>query len=266
MSTPTRRPPARVPPGRQPSTRAATARPVVAAAPRLAARRATERRRRRRVLLRRTAWVVAGSAPLVVLGWLLLGSSLLAVRTVTVTGTHRLTPAQVRAAAAVPVGQALARLDVAAVTRRVRALDPVLRVSVTRDWPHGVRLTVVERVPVVAVARVGGVQLLDAGGHPVARSAASGLLRLQVAHPGADDAATRAALAVLQALPPTVRSQVVSLSAASPEQVVLGLRGGRRVVWGGATDSATKAAELGALLRLPGHVYDVSAPGVVTRR
>lgn len=258
-SAPPRRPPVR------PSTRQPV-RPVAVAAPRLAAKRDADRRERRAARLRRTAWTAAVVAPLLLLGWIVLRSPVLAVRTVTVTGTHRLTTAQVLAAARVPVGQPLARVDTGAVARRVGALDPVLHVDVVRDWPHVLHLTVVERTPVVAVPRAGQLELLDATGHDVARAPTSGLLRLAVAHPSPTDASTRAALTVLRSLPTAVRREVVSLAATSPEQVELVLTRGRRVVWGGVSDSAVKSRELAVLLRLPGRIYDVSAPGVVTRR
>lgn len=252
-------------PPRRPAARPAV-RTVVVAGPRLAAKKAADRRDRLATRVRRTSWVVAVVGPLVLVAWLLLGSSLLAVRSVSVTGIHRLTAAQVLAAADVPLGRPLARLDTTAVARRVQRLDPVLRVSVTRTWPHGLHLAVVERVPVVAVTRAGQLELLDGTGHDVALTQTSDLLRLAVAHASPTDPSTRAALVVLQSLPVAVRREVVSLAATSPEQVELVLSRGRRVVWGGVDGSAAKSSELAVLLRLPGHVYDVSAPGVVTRR
>jgi hypothetical protein len=44
------------------------------------------------------------------------------------------------------------------------------------------------------------------------------------------------------------------------------LRDRRRAVWGGVEDGPAKAAALTALLRMKGHVFDVSSPSVVTRR
>jgi cell division protein FtsQ len=48
--------------------------------------------------------------------------------------------------------------------------------------------------------------------------------------------------------------------------VTLVLRDGRRVLWGGVDDTALKSAAAEALLKMPGSFYDVSRPGVVTRR
>jgi cell division protein FtsQ len=93
-----------------------------------------------------------------------------------------------------------------------------------------------------------------------------GVFRLDVKDPGRSDPTTVAALSVLRSLPKGLLSALGSVRAASPEQVTLLMRGGRTVLWGGAADGPAKGAAALALLRLPGTVFDVSAPGVVTRR
>ena len=65
-------------------------------------------------------------------------SPFLAAEQVSVAGTDVLAPVEVREAAAVPIGQPLARLDLDAVRGRVGALPEVKSVRVTRAWPHGV--------------------------------------------------------------------------------------------------------------------------------
>lgn len=237
---------------------------VLPAGPRLEARAAAERDERRRRLLHRAGITAAVVLPLVLLGWVLLGSSLLAVQKVVVTGTTRVSPARIAQAAGVPDGTPLARVDTAAVARRVKALGPIASVTVTRDWPHELRVRVVERVPIVAVPHGSSVQLLDASGVEVAEVAAvpRGVYRLETASPEA----TTAALAVLRELPHGIRGRLGSMTAVSPEQVTLVLRDGRKIVWGAPVDGPTKAAAVLALIRMPGTVFDVSAPGVVTRR
>jgi cell division protein FtsQ len=241
---------------------------VVSAAPRLAAKAQAQRRDRRKARLRRATWVSAAALPLLLVGWVLLFSSLLSVHRVTVAGESRLTAAQVEAAAAVAPGTPLARVDTAAVARRVEALQPVARVTVTRRWPSTLVITLVERVPVVAVPRTGSYLLLDLKGVAVAtaRAVPRGAYRLEVADPGKGDPATRAALVVLRGLPRTLLLQLGALRAPSPEEVTLVLRDGRQVLWGGSDNTQGKVAAVLALIRMPGHVYDVSAPGVVTRR
>lgn len=241
---------------------------VLPAGARLAAKARAERAARRRRLARRAGFGLAGLAPLALLAWVLLASPLLAVRTVAVTGTSRLTVAQVRAAADVVRGTPLALVDAAAVVRRVEMLRPVADVRVSRGWPGTLRLRVVERVPVAGVVTPAGVQLVDADGVSFATVPAlpPGLVRLQVTQPGPADPATRAALAVLDDLPQPLRGRVRIVRVASAASVTLVLADGRRVLWGGAGDTALKVRAVQALLRMPGTVYDVSRPGVVTRQ
>ncbi len=239
---------------------------VVSAAPRLAARAVADRQARRSVWVRRTGWVSGTCLPPALVGWLVLGSSVLGVQKVVVTGEHRLTAAQISAVVNVPYGTPLARVDTSAVARRVRALSAVAGATVTRSWPHGLKVTVVERVPVVAVAQGGTRLLLDTHGVAVATAKVVPAGVYPLAVPATDHAATVAALQVLRGLPMVLGHDLVSLTATSPEQVTLTLTHGRRVLWGGAEDGPAKALAVLALLKMPGTVFDVSAPGVVTRR
>ena len=202
-------------------------------------------------------------------GYLALGTSVLAVRTVEVTGSREVPKAAVVAAADVPVGTPLARLDRSAIRARVvAALPAVATVSVERAWPSTMRLVVVERVPAAAVPYAGRHVLVDRTGvaYRTVGTVPAGLPILQVRRPGPADPATRAALTVLTGLPPDLRRRLQRIEAPTAEQVALLLRDGRRVVWGDASDPATKAAVVRVLLGRPGRVIDVSSPGLATVR
>ncbi|MCA1721920.1 MAG: FtsQ-type POTRA domain-containing protein [Actinobacteria bacterium] len=241
---------------------------VVPAAPRLSAKAELAKAARRRRIAMRVGIGVAAVVPVALLGWLLLSSPLLAVRKVSVTGTTVLTPTQVRAAADVSTGTPLARVDTDAVVRRVRALRPVAQVRVRRGWPGTLRVQVRERTPVAGLIDKTGVTLVDGSGVPYAPANAlpPGTVRLQVPTPGATDPTTRAALRVLADLPPNLRTPLRIVRAASPSSVTLVLRDGRQVLWGGVGDTTAKAQAATALLRMPGRIFDVSRPAVVTRR
>jgi cell division protein FtsQ len=201
-------------------------------------------------------------------GWAIGWTSVLGVRGVAVTGVRALPAADVMAAAAVPAGQPLARVNTAAVAHRVGAIPGVARVAVTRSWPSTLRIAVTERHGVAVVSRLGAPWLVDPGGVVFQRldAAPVGLPRLEVGSPGADDPATHAALAALTALAAPVRAQVQVVAAVAPAEIRLSLSGGRTVFWGDGADAAAKAEALQALLSRPGRVYDVSTPTVVTVR
>jgi cell division protein FtsQ len=202
-----------------------------------------------------------------VVAWVLLGTSLAGARRVVVSGTARLSVARVLAAADVPRGQPLATLDLSGVRARVAAIPAVARVRVVRDWPSAVRITVTERVPVAVVAVGRHYALVDRTGVAFwPTRTRRGLPLLAVAHPGPRDRATLAALGVLRALPRSVRPRVTRVGAPTPADVTLHLRGGKTVVWGTSAQGARKAAVLAAVLKRPGHVYDVSVPDVTTVR
>jgi cell division protein FtsQ len=240
----------------------------VPAGPRRAAKAKADRSARRSRRLRRLGQALLLLVPLAGVGWVLLGSSLLAVDRVVLTGLGRLSEEQVRAVVDVAPGTPLARVDTGEVAAAVRELPPVASVEVQRSWPGTLRVTVRERAVAAGVARDGEVVLVDAAGVGFGTEPAlpPGVVRLEVddARPG--DPATRAALAVTEALPPELRRRVLAVSADDPDRVVLRLDGEQQVVWGAPGETATKAAAALALLATPGGVVDVSTPGLVVRR
>ena len=227
----------------------------------------------------RTPWraaflALAGLGILAGVGWALLGSRLLVVRSISVTGTHLVTRAQVLAAAGVPLGTPLMRVNTALVERRVDAIRQVASASVTRDWPDHLAITVRERVPVVAVRIAGGYDLVDPAGVIVRSSAArpAALPLFLTSVPGIalrGDPGLAQTSAVLAELPSWLSSTVTEVAvtkvavtgAAADDQVTLYLRDHKTVIWGGPDRPAQKARELAILTRTPARYIDISAPG-----
>jgi cell division protein FtsQ len=190
------------------------------------------------------------------------------VRTVVVHGESAVSARTVLAAAAVPTGTPLARLDVGGICARIGAIPGIQHARVSRSWPSTVRIDVLERRPLAVLPRGAALWLVDIDGvlFQQVRSAPAGLPRLVVAGPDPGSTASRAALTVLAALPARVRRVVQVVEAPSPGSVTLDLRDGRTVIWGGVEQSATKARVLLALLSRPGSTYDVSTPTVAVVR
>ena len=199
--------------------------------------------------------------------WVVGFTGVLGVRQVAVTGVRALSADQVRAAAGVPDGRPLARVDTGAVAEHVRGLAGVERVAVTRSWPGTLRITVTERRGVALVDRGEAFWLVDPDGVVFQRLGDHPRLPvLRVSGVAPDNTEARAALSAVTALPPALLAQVGEVRAPTSEQVTLYLSGKRTVRWGGAADSAAKATVLAALLSRPGTVYDVSTPSLVTVR
>jgi cell division protein FtsQ len=228
-------------------------------------------RARRRRLRAALPWVVTAVVLLVAGGltWVLYGTAVLGVREVEVVGTQLLTPLQVQQAAAVPMDEPLARVDLDGVRARVRGLAAVDRVAVRRSWPSTLVVEVVERTPVAAVpSRPGVFTLIDSTGVPYRETSRrpDGMPLVRTATPGPSDVNTRSALTVLAALSEELREQLVAVSVAAPAQIRLELRKNRTVVWGDDTKSDVKSQVATALLKKAGAEIDVSAPSVVTIR
>jgi cell division protein FtsQ len=201
--------------------------------------------------------IVAGAA------WALLGSSLLVVRNIQVSGNRGLPAASVSAASGIQFGTPLARLDFAAAQRGVQRIPLVLSAQVSRRWPDTVVIAVRERTPELAVAGPSGFELVDVHGVVVRTAAARPAGMPLLTSPPAQlrgSPAVRAAAGVLTSLPSAVRAQVRAVAFSAADGVTLQLRGRVTVRWGNASRGAAKATELQALLRTGARYVDVSSP------
>jgi cell division protein FtsQ len=224
-----------------------------------------ERRRPSRVTV---VLVALGAA--VALGlaaWLLLVSSLFGVANVQVQGVSRVAETDVVDAANIAAGTPLARLDTAAVAARVARIPAVGSVDVVRDWPRGVTIVIHERVPAAVRERGSGFVLVDRTGVVFDQVATRPKhLPLVSAPVSAGAPALRAALDVLDAVPSSIRGDVRSVRAASPDEVTVQLTHHRTVVWGDTRLGSRKGAVLAVLLKRKAAVYDVSVPDAPTTR
>lgn len=247
--------------------------PARAGAPATARPRRWQRRRGRRHPL-----LVAALVPLLLAtaAWVLWASPLLAVRSVQVDGLRTLTAAEVRQAAGVATGTPLLRVDVDGAAARVRRVPQVASAQISRGWPDRIVITVTERVPVAVVEHGGQQWLVDAGGvlfATISGAPPRGVVPVDVATPGPHDAATRAALAAVAALPESLRPSVTGVHATTGQDVTLALGDGTTVIWGDGDQSRQKASVLAALLDQlhrgalqPAHTIDVSVPTKVVLR
>ncbi|WP_329058079.1 FtsQ-type POTRA domain-containing protein [Streptomyces sp. NBC_01453] len=241
---------------------------------------------RPRVLIVTGVALLLGAATI----WILYGSQWLRVERVTTSGTRVLTPAQVRAAAAVPVGTPLISVDTGDIEDRLRRKLPRIdSVEVVRSWPHGIGLKVTEREPVLIVEngangkngenREGGSNTgkfveIDAKGVRFAtvQKAPRGVPRLELTPDQAGAAASlrrfgpdrlvREAVRVAGDLPPAVARDTRAVKVRSYDDVSLELSGGRTVAWGSGEKGDTKATTLTALMKAAPKArhFDVSVP------
>ncbi|MDN0194774.1 cell division protein FtsQ [Streptomyces sp. S.PNR 29] len=234
----------------------------------------------RRLRVRRLRVIVILALALVFLGiptlWLFYGSNWLRAERVTVSGTRVLTPAQVREAADVPLGEPLISVDTEGIEARLRRKLPRIdAVDVVRSWPHGIGLKVTERTPVLIVQKGGKfVEVDDEGvrfatvsrapkGVPVLElttsrsgSAAASLRRF------GEGRLVREAVRVAGRIPDAVARDTRVVKVRSYDDISLELSGGRTVVWGSSEKSGQKARALTALMKAAqgARHFDVSVP------
>jgi cell division protein FtsQ len=216
---------------------------------------------------------LAGAAALVALlggGWLWLrDSSLVAVRQVTIAGVSGRDAAQITAALE-RSARRMTTLDVQSARLRaaVAHYRQVRSLRVSTSFPHGLEIFVLEQTPVAILDYPGGQVAVDSAGKLLHGSASGPLPRITLAAPP-----TGRRLRVGDGL------EQVQLLAAAPWQLipriarvrfqrlhglVVELRHGPRVYFGGGQDLAAKWAALVAVLADPGSAgasyIDVSDP------
>jgi cell division protein FtsQ len=212
-------------------------------------RAATRSRGGRRVPRRRARVLVACAAVVALLGgvWLWLrDSSLVAVDRVAVTGISGPDAGQIRQALTA-AARNMTTLDVHMNQLRTAVAPyPVVKdLKVSTQFPHGMRIRVVEQIPVGAVT-VGGRSIAVAGDgtllHDVAASASLPAIPLRVVPGGTrvSDPQARAALAVLAAAPYQLLSRISQVSTDPSHGLVAQLRSGPSIYFGNASRLSAK--------------------------
>jgi cell division protein FtsQ len=236
--------------------------------------RRTRRRFARRQWARRwlsLRYVLLAVAVVALVGtsiWLVFFSATLQVKRVEVVGNELLSDGRIRERAAVPLGEQLALVDLGRADARVGSLAEVKSVDVTRTWPDGVRISVVERTAVAVVELAGRLRGLDADGVVFReyKAVPQGMPRVRPGSSAGTDALKEAAT-VVAALPEDLASRVDHVEVETVDQITLVMRDQREVLWGSAEESELKAEVVDKLLaaqRAP--FYDVSVPGNPTFR
>jgi cell division protein FtsQ len=215
--------------------------------------------------LKALLWSALISVLAVALGLLLYFTPIMSARSIVITGLATISEEEILQAAAIPPDTPLLQINTDTVAERVATIRRVASARVQREYPSTLRITVVERVPVVVKDYPDGPHLFDRDGVDFATETPPvGLAYLDAENPGPSDPPTQAALQVLLALRPEVAGQVSRVAAPSVASITLTLFDGREVIWGTTDRTEEKALKLGALLTQPGRTYDVSSPDLPT--
>jgi cell division protein FtsQ len=215
--------------------------------------------------------VALGIVLLAVGGWLWLrDSSLVAVNRVTVTGESGPDAGQIRSALTA-AARNMTTLDVQMNQLRT-AVEPypvVKDLSVSTQFPHGMRIRVIEQVP-VAVVVAGAHRIAVAGDgtllHDVIPSASLPTIALTIVPGGTRlTGSARAEARLVAAAPYQLLARIGQVSDSSSHGLIVQLRSGPSLYFGSAGQLSAKWAAAVAVLSDPGSVgapyIDVTDPG-----
>ncbi len=226
--------------------------------------------------IHRLPWrVLAGTLLAVVglaLGWLWFrDSSFARVEHVTVTGSGSSEQAQVRQALeTAAAGTSTLRVDAKALDAAVEPFSSVARLRIRPDFPHELRIEVIEHEPVATVA-AGGSNVPATGGGLVLDGVRAGDLpvvasRTPIADGRVQDRKALAALTVAAAAPPELRARSERLYYGQ-DGMTLDLRNGPELIFGSAGDARSKWLAAARVLAEPssaGATYlDLRVPKLV---
>jgi cell division protein FtsQ len=216
------------------------------------ARGRTRRRGRRVALLasrraRRMAIALIALVAVLGGGWLWLrDSSLVSVQRVTVTGIGGPDAAQIRAAL-VSAGRTMSTLDVRVDRLRTAVAPyPVVRdVRVSTQFPHGMRIRVIEQIPVATILVAGRMVPVAGDGtllHDAQAPPSLPVLQLGAppGGPRVSDATALNAVALLAAAPYPLLAKVTQVSHTAAHGFTVQLRSGPVIYFGDASELAAK--------------------------
>ncbi len=195
-------------------------------------------------------------AMLLLAGWLWLRESpLVSVDRVTVTGVSSSQAGPVRAALeSAAMDMTTLNVDVGGLRDAVARFPMVRDVEVTPDFPHDLRIRVIERVPVGAIHASGGTVVVAADGTILRGLPAGDLPRIvaRVVPGGAvvSDRRTRVKVAVLAAAPRRMRSRVVRVTL-GPQGLIAVLSSGPKLRFGDGSRLEAKWIAATRVLRDP---------------
>lgn len=191
--------------------------------------------------------------------WITWFSSVLVIRKVEVSGVSGILVNRVLAAADVPIGLQMAKLDTGTINSGIAALPWVQASAVVRAWPRGVVLIVQPRVAIAELEGSSAGVASDGAVFVPPEPLQPGLPKIR-----GEGVGIVTAVRVLETIPQDLRSRVAVVSATTRDDAEIFLDSGIVIRWGSAERPILKARVLAALMKTRARVYDVSAPELPT--
>lgn len=180
---------------------------------------------------------------------------------VNVEGAVNLPAEEVTSLSGVETGTPMGRVDVRRAAQDVATNPWVDSVTVKRNWPNAVDVTVVEHTPVAWIDQGGEPHLINSEGQDfvVAQPPVGAVQLVDIG-----EEQLPKAVEVASAITDVARPQVRELTRDGDHSFVLKLDGDRTVTWGASEDNRNKALALETVLQLDGKTFNISNPELVT--
>jgi len=196
--------------------------------------------------------------------WVVWFSSLFVAQSIRVTGNSQASTDEIIQAAHIHLGTPLARLDPDAICDDVKQVPAVADATVDRNLSGVITISVTERTAVYVIPSGAQYLLVDDTGKAflTVEAVPEGLpvVTLKNDHTPAADRLLADAAQIAQALPDSVRGQMTSMGAETPDTFTITLSNGSQILWGSADECELKATVIDALLNVGASYYDVSSP------
>lgn len=212
----------------------------------------------------RRVWSIVGAlAVLAALAAIVPFTPVMPVGGIEVQGNRTLSDEQVQELTGIEPETPMGRVDVHQAAENVAANPWVKTVTVKRDWPSSVDVSVEEHEAVAYISQSDGSHLIDRDGED-----------FLVADPPAeavelvgsqDEQALKGAVAVAASLSESSRNQIDSIEVGK-YTYVLHTVDGRTVDWGAPEDNANKALALDTVLQMEGREFNIANPQLVTSK
>ena len=221
--------------------------------------RLREKRKAHRRRIIRYVCVVALIVALVgTLIWGLLFSPMLLLRKdgITVQGTNTwVSSGEVSELAQAQVGKSLLLINTEQIEDKIGALPGVTSANATKQYPHGLNITVKAEVPAAVLKSSSGLTAVDREGRTLnaVNASVKGIPVIQVRNTqdGLSDKAVKEALKILGSLDESMRQRINKGEAKTQDSVTVTTSDGYTIIWGNSSELALKKAVVSELLKNP---------------
>lgn len=191
---------------------------------------------------------------------------LLKVGQINVEGTANADPAVVQESSGIRNGDNMLRIDTATAAKNVAGVPWVEKVTVSRDWPTSVTISITEHRGVGTINEGGTLYNVNEHGQIFLQGAEpEGAVEFRHVDPQ-DSAAVKAAADAVVVLSPELVGQLERVEAKTAESVELFFADDRRVFWGSAERASEKAEATRVVLMREGKDWNVSNPAMPALR